>query len=278
MKKTIIITAILVLAVFIAFRITQIISGKTKIESKGQIISPATLVEVALVIQGLMEDKISRTGDIVPSAQVTVYSKGQGWLEKIYVREGDRVKTGEILATLNSREAEAAVAQSKASLEATMARLKQVEATSQQTVQTHMLQTKANLEQAEADLKRARELHDKNFISRQQLEEAQTKYNVAKASFDLDQYSMEKKTWENDIALAEAQMRQAKANLDLSQAQLSNLTIRSPMDGQITKRFVDPGAMIKDATSILILMDLNQVKRWRRSSIGNLSVCKRDNR
>ena len=75
-------------------------------------------MDVAPVTQGLIEEKILRTGDIVPEAQVTIYSKVQGWVEKINVREGDRVKAGQVLATLDAREAEAAVAQAKASLEA----------------------------------------------------------------------------------------------------------------------------------------------------------------
>lgn len=73
--------------------------------------SPAPLVEVASVIQGLVEEKISRAGDIMPNTQVTIYSKVQGWVDKINVREGDLVKAGDILVTLDSREAQAAVAQ-----------------------------------------------------------------------------------------------------------------------------------------------------------------------
>ena len=180
----------------------------------------APLVEVAPVTQGLIEEKLLRTGDIAPYAQVTIYSKVQGWVEKINVREGDRVKTGQVLATLDAREAEATVAQSKASLEAAVARLKQVKATSEETMQSQIQQTKANLDLAESDLKRARELHEKDFIARQQLDEAGTKYNVAKAAYDLALNSVRQKTWENDIALAEAQVRQAKATLDLTQAQL----------------------------------------------------------
>ena len=137
-------------------------------------------------------------------------------MEKINVREGDRVKAGEVLATLDAREAEAAVAQAKANLEASAARLKQVRATAEEAVQSQIQQAKANLDLAEADLKRCQELHQKNFIARQQLDEAQTKYNVAKANYDLAMNSIRQKTWENDIALAEAQVRQAKASLDLN--------------------------------------------------------------
>jgi multidrug resistance efflux pump len=259
MKRTIIVLVILAVAGLGAFRAAQVISAKKEDREKGMM-GQVPLVDVAPVTQGLIEEKIIRTGDIAPNAQVTIFSKVQGWVGKINVREGDLVKTGQVLVTLDSREAEAAVAQAQASLEAGRARLKQVQATSEETVQSQIQQTKANMDLAEADLKRAQELQEKNFIARQQLDEARMKYNVAKANYDLALNSIRQKTWENDIALAEAQVNQAKATLEFNKAQLANLIILSPMNGGITKRYVDPGTMVKDTTPILTLMDFTEMK------------------
>jgi multidrug resistance efflux pump len=259
MKRTIIVLVILGLAGLGAFRAAQVISAKKEDTKKG-ITGQVPLVDAAPVTQGLIEEKISRTGDITPSAQVTISSKVQGWVGKINVREGDLVKTGQVLVTLDTREAEATVAQAEASLEAAKARLKQVKATAEETVQSQIQQTKANMELAEADLKRFQDLQERNFISRQQLDEARTKYNVALAAYNLALNSLNQRTWENDIALAEAQVNQAKATLELNKAQLANLIILSPMNGGITKRFVDPGTMVKDTTPILTLMDLSEMK------------------
>ena len=260
MKKIILVLVILAVAALGAVRAAQVISARKIEDPKRQAMGQVPLVEVAPVTQGLIEEKMLRTGDIAPYAQVTIYSKTQGWVEKINFREGDRVKTGQVLATLDGREAEATVAQSKASLEATIARLKQVKATAEEAVQSQIQQTKANLDMAEEDLKRFRELHGKDFISRQQLDQARTNYNLAKAAYDLALNSIRQKTWENDIALAEAQVQQAKATLDLNKAQLANLIIVAPMNGKITKRYVDPGIMVKDTTPILAMMDLDVVK------------------
>jgi HlyD family secretion protein len=259
MKKTIIVLVILGLAGLGAFRVAQVISAK-KEDAKNARRNLVPQVEIAPVTQGRVEEKITRTGDIVPYSQVTINSKVQGWVEKILVREGDPVKAGQILVVLDDREARAAVGQSLANVEAAQARLKQVRAISEEAVQSQVQQARANLELAESDLKRARELHGKNFIARQQLDEAQTRYNVAKAAYDLAQNNLRQRTWENEIALAEAQLRQAQAQLDLAQAQLANLTIHSPMDGMVTKRHVDPGAMVRDVSPILTLMDVNVVK------------------
>jgi multidrug efflux pump subunit AcrA (membrane-fusion protein) len=259
MKKTIIILIILILGGLGAFRAAQVISAR-KEEPKRRSPMAEPLVEVVQVTQGLVEEKITRAGDIMPKTQVTVYSKVQGWVDKIFGREGDLVKTGDVLVTLDAREAQAAVAQAQANLEAAKARLRLVKATAAEAVQSQIQQTKANLDLAEADFKRAQELYEKNFIARQQLDEARTKYNVAKSAYDLALNSLQQKTWENEIALAEAQVRQAEATLNLTQAQLANLTITSPLNGGVTKRHVDPGTMVKDTTPILTIMDLAEVK------------------
>ncbi|MCX5906791.1 MAG: efflux RND transporter periplasmic adaptor subunit [Deltaproteobacteria bacterium] len=260
LTKTILIIVVLALAVLGGVRAAQVISGKKNEAMNQQARFQVPLVEVAPVTQGLIEDRIFRAGDIVPETQVTIYSKVQGWVEKINVREGDRVKVGQVLVTLDAREAQAGVGQAQANLEAAKARLKQVKATSEEAVQAQIEQTKANLDLAEADLQRAQELHGKNFIARAQFDEARTRYNLAKSNYDLQLNNLRQRTWENDIALAEAQVGQAKATLDLTQAQLANLMIQSPMNGGVTKRFVDPGTMVKDTTPILTLMDLSELK------------------
>jgi multidrug resistance efflux pump len=258
-KKIAIILGILAFAFLGALRVVQVISARNVDPIRGRT-SQVPMVGIASANQGLVEEKILRTGDIVPETQVTIFSKVQGWVEKINVREGSRVKAGQVLVTLDTREAEASVAQAKANLDAATARLKQVKATSEEAVQSQIQQTKANIELAESDLLRAQGLYKEELIATQQMDAVRMKYSVAKAAYDLALNSIRQKTWENDIALADAQVRQAKANLDLIQAQLANLIIISPMNGGVTKRFVDPGTMVKDTTAILNLMDLSEVK------------------
>ncbi|MFH1487278.1 MAG: efflux RND transporter periplasmic adaptor subunit [Pseudomonadota bacterium] len=259
MKKRVIILVILLLAGLGAFRAAQVISAKKeKPEARGG--GRVPIVEADPVTLGLIEDKIVRNGDIAANAQVTVYSKVQGWVGKIHVREGDLVKPGQEIVTLDKREAEASVAQAKAGLEAARARLKQVRATSEETIQSQIEHAKANMELAEADLARMQRLFDKDLIARQQMDESRMKYKVAKAAYDLAMNHFRQKTWENDIALAEAQVNLSQATLELNQAQLGNLIILSPMKGVVTKRYVDAGTMVKDTAPILTLMDLSEMK------------------
>jgi membrane fusion protein, multidrug efflux system len=257
--KKIIIFVILILVALGAFRAAQVISAKKEEPRRGGR-GQMPLVEVAPVTQGLVEDRITRNGDIAPECQVTIYSKVQGWVDEINVREGDLVKTGQVIATLDKREAEATVAQAQANLDAATARLEHVQATAQEMVQSQLLHAKANMELARVDLERNQSLKEKNLIAQQTLDQATMRHDVAKAAYDLATNSVHKKTWESEIALARAQVSQAKATLDLNRAQLGNLIIVSPMNGGVTKRFVDPGTMVKDTTPILAVMDLTEMR------------------
>ena len=259
MKKKIIVLVVLVLVALGVFRAAQVISAKKEDPSRGRA-GQIPLVEAAAVTQGLVEDRIARNGDITPYYQVTIYSKVQGWVEEINVREGDLVKTGQVIATLDKREAEAAVAQAAANLEAATARLENVKATAEEMIQSQLLSAKANMELARVDLERNQSLREKNLIAQQTLDQVTMRHDVAKAAYDLAMNNVRKKTWENEVALAKAQVSQAKATLDLMRAQLGNLIIVSPMDGGVTKRFVDPGTMVKDTTPILAVMELTEMR------------------
>lgn len=259
MKKTIIILVILVLVALGVFRAAQVISAKKEEPRRGRG-GQVALVEAAPVTQGLVEDRITRNGDITPYSQVTIYSKVQGWVAEVNVREGDLVKDGQVIATLDKREAEATVAQARANLEAATARLEHVKATAEEMIQSQLLHAKANMELARVDLERNRSLKEKNLIAQQTLDQVMMRHDVAKAAYDLAMNHVRKKTWENEVALVRAQVGQAKATLDLNRAQLENLIIVAPMDGGVTKRFVDPGTMVKDTTPILSIMDLTEMR------------------
>src|SRR3974377_1369349 len=104
-KKVIIVLIILAVAGLSAFRAAQVISAKKMNEDpkrQGKGLPP--LVDVAPVTPGLIKEKLIGAGDMAPYAPFGIYSKVQGWVEKINFREGDRVSRGQVLATRDARE------------------------------------------------------------------------------------------------------------------------------------------------------------------------------
>ena len=115
----------------------------------------AEIVEVPLVS--------TATGSAEPWRRVSPGTKLLGRVDEVFVRDGDRVENGQLLATLESRDLEAAVTQARASI--TMA--------------------EANLENAEAQHLRMIDLHEQKSVTDKNLEDATAGFRVARASLEL---------------------------------------------------------------------------------------------
>ncbi|MBW2040249.1 MAG: efflux RND transporter periplasmic adaptor subunit [Deltaproteobacteria bacterium] len=104
-------------------------------------------------------DVVTFVGELEPSKRATITAKVSGLIEKIYVREGDDVKKGGVLARIEQDDYTTALQAAEAAL---------AEAT-------------AHLEQAERDHKRFSELIEKKVIAQQRYEEVRTAYELAQA-------------------------------------------------------------------------------------------------
>lgn len=91
---------------------------------------------------------VTGSGSVSPASQVEVKSRATGTVVAVYVSEGDRVGKGQVLVRLNDPDAQAAVAQARASLQSAQARLTQAQAERR----TQQVQTARSIQQAEASL------------------------------------------------------------------------------------------------------------------------------
>jgi RND family efflux transporter MFP subunit len=108
------------------------------------------------------------TGSAEPWRRVSPGTKLLGRVQEVMVRAGDWVREGQLLATLESRDLEAAVAQARASV--TMA--------------------EANFENAQAQHRRMVDLHEQNSVTDKNLEDAVAGFRVARANLELAQANL----------------------------------------------------------------------------------------
>ena len=137
-----------------------------------------------------------------------------GVIESIHVERGDRVRKGQVIATLRADVERAAVG---------------VAATKAQ-VAAEVQAAQANYDLAKGKYDRAKDLMDKNFISSQALEQARTDAEVAVQK--LAQAQDQRRIWDRELRLAEAQ--------------LGMRTIRSPANGVIAERYLSPGERVEE--------------------------------
>jgi HlyD family secretion protein len=178
--------------------------------------------------RGSLTVSVKATGTLQPTNQVDVSSELSGIVKSVEVTYNARVKVGQILARLDTSKLEAQVLQSKAALESARAKLLQVQAT--------VTEARASL----LRLRRARELSGGKLPSQADLDSAVA--TLARA--------------EADGASAAAAVAQAQAALDANQMDLGKAVIRSPINGVVLTRAVEPGQTVAASLQAPVLFTL----------------------
>jgi multidrug efflux pump subunit AcrA (membrane-fusion protein) len=223
-------------------------------------------VETILVHRGSIERRLHLTGTIMADATVDVFSKVSGILERLEVDQGDRVKANQVVARVEREEKEAELQEDRAALDVLRARWAQMEtgARPEEIAQAEQLvrQTKASWETSLDNYRRLKKLKDSDYVSQQRLDEATLQVTVSEAEY---QSAVEKLTLLKKGARQEdrdallAQMREAEAAVRLAEIHLKNTTIRAPIGGIISKKYVDQGALVGTSTPILRIVAMDKV-------------------
>ncbi|HNS22358.1 MAG TPA: efflux RND transporter periplasmic adaptor subunit [Sedimentisphaerales bacterium] len=195
---------------------------------KGGSPSDVPRYETQAVRQGDLTVIVTATGNLEPTVDVNVGSELSGILETVEVDYNQRVTMGQVLARLDTTKLQAEVTQSKAALQAAEAKVLQAQAT--------IAETKSKLEQ----LQRVRELSNNKVPSQADFDAAQANYARALA----------------DEASAQAAVAQAKATLQFKETDLSKAVIRSPINGVVLTREVEPGQTVAASFQAPVLFQL----------------------
>ena len=194
---------------------------------------------------------LNATGYVVAQRKASVASKATGRLEWLGVMEGSRVKQGEVIARLESRDVGASREQAAASVKVSAANLEQAQ---------------AELRDADQNLKRTRDLASKKFISESALDGAVARFDKARAG----------------VRSAEAAVGVAQANLKAAEVAFDQTLIRAPFDGVVLTKNANVGDNItpfsnaldtKGAVVTMADMDTLEIEAdVAESSLGKIRV------
>lgn len=238
---------------------------------------PALLIAGAvagyLVFKHEQEIKNSLTlyGNVdIRQIQTAFYSTGR--IQKMPVHEGEPVKAGQLLAELDATRYEAAAAKAEAQAAAQKQVVGRMLAGSRP---EEIAQAQAQVRAADAALndalqKQARvlTLAKDEYVSQQQLDDARTAADVARANLDAAQQSAElaiQGPRKEDIAAAQAQLKANEASLVLAKQELADSKLYAPADGIIQNRILEPGDMASPQSPVYTLALNNPV--WVRAYV-----------
>lgn len=199
-----------------------------------QPVTVAPIVAVAKVGTGDVAQAISIAAEFRPFQEIDVHAKVAGYLKKINVDVGDRVREGELLATLEVPELEDELNQNAAAVKRAQQEIRRGQAEVQRAKSAHEVAHLA-----------ATRLDDvvkvtPNLVAKQDVDEAQSRDRVAEAQVA---------TAEAALASAQEQLDVAKAAEAKSRSLVAYSQITAPFAGVITRRYADTGAMIQAGTS-----------------------------
>jgi len=184
---------------------------------------------------------VTASGEIRPKTFVNVGANAFGKIVKLYVKEGDRVRKGQMLAQLENVQPQAEVAAARASQRAAEADYQ----AALETLKTNIAdleRAKSDLAQKQQDWKRTQELYEAQLIARNDYDAAQNAHQTA-----LSGVSQAEARIQQARAAAEAAKRRIavqKANLLHNEDVLSKTEYRAPFDGMVTNLPVREGETV----------------------------------
>ncbi len=219
---------------------------------------------------------VTASGYVVPRHKIEVSSKIIGRVKEILVKRGDKVKEGDVLLRIEDEEYQAQVRSAEATAGALRARVDELKAGSRPqeiaAAQASVASAQATLRNAEEDYKRAVSLTKDGVGSDQDLDRARTARDVSKAQLNSAQKNAELVTAgprHEVIDAAEAQLREAEANLEYVKTTLANTVLVAPISGTILERLAEQGELVTNTnfggtrgakSSVVTMADLGDLQ------------------
>ncbi|HHX95442.1 MAG TPA: efflux RND transporter periplasmic adaptor subunit [Clostridia bacterium] len=220
-------------------------SGSEEPEEKAKPVSVAEVEKGNLVLTVDIPAAIDArmVVDVVPKTQ------GMARVASVHVKEGQRVKKGQILVQLETRELKAQLQQAQAALVS---------------ARNALVQARSGIEQAElsynnakTNFERMETLYQQGIISQQDYENAKMQLEIARSTYEAAKQQVQVDP-DTGYQYLEAQVKQAEANVELARANLDNARVVSPISGTVVALNVDPGEMAA-SVPVATVMDMDMV-------------------
>ena len=235
------------------------VSGCSKKESPEQtaVAVQAATAQVQSITEHIVTDAV-----LAPIAEAAISPKITAPVKKFYVQRGAHVKAGELLATLENRDLEAAATDNQGSFDAADATyqtaVKAQVPEDYQKAQLDLAQAKANLDLNQSIVASRKQLFAQGAISGRDLDTSQAALVQAQAAYDTAKQhldSMQQVSRAAALQAAKGQLESARGKYQGAEAALSYSEVRSPIAGVVTDRPLFAGETAASGAPLITVMD-----------------------
>ncbi len=198
-------------------------------------------VQTGKVAKQDISSQVTASGQIKPKTLVNVGANAMGRIVRLFVKEGDKVKKGQVLAQLENVQSAADVEMTRATLSSSQTDAVAAEA-ALNTAQAQLKSSTADLSRAKLDYERAEGLYKDQLISKADYDTKKAAYEVADAVHAQDVARVAQNKAQVDSA--HGRVAQSRAQLVRMNDVLSKTTYTAPFDGTVTNLPVHEGETV----------------------------------
>jgi len=195
------------------------------------------------------------SGYVEPEDFVLVKAEVSGIVEVVYVKEGDKVKKGQVLAKISAQELESSIRDLQARLSLVEERLRE-DSPYLRSLKEKVEASELQLRQAEREYERRRDLAERGLIPKEQLEKFKTTYEIHRREYEanLNQYR-------DAIKGLQTESKSLRAQMETLNAQREKYFIKSPINGVVLSKFVKEGSYINHLSQENVLFGVGDPSR-----------------
>ncbi|MGA7236751.1 MAG: efflux RND transporter periplasmic adaptor subunit [Bryobacteraceae bacterium] len=233
-------------------------------------------VQTGQVVRQDLTSIVTASGEIKPKNYINIGANAQGDITALMVKEGDRVRKGELLAKIEDVQPEADVQAQRAAVSSAEAQSAASEAAvgaadeNIKTMQAAVDHDKADLDRMKADYQRAEQLFNEKLGAKQDFEMKKYVYDaqvaaIAESQARVVQAKAQREQTAAQLASAQRQIAQAKANLTRFDDILRKHNAYAPIDGVVTNlpvrmgESVVPGIQNSEGSTIMTIADMSVI-------------------
>ncbi|HWR50372.1 MAG TPA: efflux RND transporter periplasmic adaptor subunit [Bryobacteraceae bacterium] len=188
--------------------------------------APAVAVQTLTVSESPLASYYEATGTVRARSAAVLSAKVMGHIREVKAGLGDRVRSGQMLVVLDSRDLEAGYLQAEAARNEARSAMPEVE--------NAIASARANLDLAEVTFKRMSSLFEKKSISNQEFDEARMRVEVARANHQMALAKREQ---------LKSKVAQAEQGVASAAVMKGYAEVKAPFDGVITEKTAEPGSL-----------------------------------
>ncbi len=263
MKRIVGISILVILLSLITYSIVTRIIKNSRNQNKEVIATPVIVEKPEIKT---MEKVYTFTGNLKPKETVTILSKIPGKIERIFVKEGERVREGQIVAKIEDDVVKLQLKQALAAFKAAEAQyqkaVKGVRKEELENAEALVKQAEDDFKTAQENFKRVKTLYKAGTIPKAKYEETENQLRDAKTKLDNAKRKlkmMREQTSKEEIEMARSNMEAMKARYELAKLQLDYTRITTPISGTVAHIFVTEDNMVNQTMPIMAIIRENPI-------------------